>query len=52
MIHLRKEGELLKRGLNWTWVAYGFVAVLVTSKKKYRFRFRPLIKPRFLWGVE
>lgn len=52
MIHLRKEGELLKRGLNLAWIAYGFGAVLVTSKKKYRFRFRPLVKPMFLWEVE
>lgn len=52
MIHLRKEGELLRLGLNWTWLTYGFVAVLLTSKKKYYFRFRPLKKPRFLWEVE
>jgi len=48
---LRPEGSTYRRGINLT-VCRGFILCLVTSKHKYRFRFRHSIKPRFMWSKE
>lgn len=48
---LRPEGGTYKPGFNLT-ICRGFAISLVVLGKRYRFRFRPLIKPRFLWEVE
>ena len=48
---LRPEGGTYRRGINLT-ICRGFILCLVTSKHKYRFRFRHSIKPRFMWSVE
>ena len=48
---LRPEGGTYRRGINLT-LCRGFILCLVTSKHKYRFRFRHSIKPRFMWSVE
>ena len=46
---LRPEGGTYRRGINLT-ICRGFILCLVTSKHKYRFRFRHSIKPRFMWS--
>lgn len=48
---LRPEGGTYRRGINLT-ICRGFILCLVTSKHKYRFRFRHSIKPRFMWSKE
>lgn len=48
---LRPEGGTYRRGINLT-LCRGFILCLVTSKHKYRFRFRHSIKPRFMWSKE
>ena len=48
---LRPEGGTYRRGINLT-ICRGFILCLVTSKHKYRFRFRHGIKPRFMWSKE
>jgi len=48
---LRPEGGLLKPGFNLT-ICRGFSITLVTSKRRYRVRYRLGIKPRFLWSAE
>lgn len=57
---LRSEGGAVRRGINLTIIGKnnpsgchrGFVLILRTKKRKYRFRFRMGIKPMFLWSKE
>ena len=47
---LRPEGELYRQGFNLTILHNGFVLGLLVRNRKYRFRYRRDIKPRFLWS--
>lgn len=49
---LRPEGCELRSGLNLTLTGNGFVLGLLVRDRKYRFRYRKDIKPRFLWSSE
>ena len=48
---LRPEGGVYKPGFNLT-ILRGFALALVAFGKKYRFRYRKNISPKFLWSVE
>lgn len=48
---LRPEGGVYKPGFNLT-ICRGFALALVAFGKKYRFRYRKNISPKFLWSVE
>jgi hypothetical protein len=49
---LRPEGELYRQGFNLTILHNGFVLGLLVRDRKYRFRYRKDIKPKFLWSKE
>lgn len=59
-IWMRPEGALVRRGINLTIIGKdnpsgchrGFVLILRTKRRQYRFRFRMGIKPMFLWSRE
>jgi hypothetical protein len=48
----RPEGKRYKQGVNLTPLHNGFVLALRIGDRKYRFRYRRDIKPRFLWSSE
>lgn len=48
---LKPEGGVYKPGFNLT-ILRGFALTLVAFGKKYRFRYRKNISPKFLWSVE
>ena len=49
---LRPEGGEYRQGFNLTILHNGFVLGLLVRDRKYRFRFRRGIKPKFLWSKE
>jgi hypothetical protein len=52
MIYRRREGEVYRNGLNWTWVKlnayWWFAIVLVIGPIHLGFRYRSVLTPHFI----